>query len=85
MNAFYSLSSVGRLFERREIASRPIRIIGDGKLDASFDRQAPLTLARLILIHGPLDEQSVTKIMIVLTLVSSALAILTLFFVPGLR
>ncbi len=85
MNAFYSLSSVGHLFERREIASRPIRIIGDGTLDASFDHQAPLTLARLILIHGPLDEQSVTKIMIVLTLVSSALAIITLFFVPGLR
>jgi len=85
MNAFYSLSSIGRLYERREVASRPIRILDDYRLDASPDRRAPLTLARIILVHGPLDERGLIRIMTALTLLSSILAVSTLLMVPGVR
>ncbi|MEM2123580.1 MAG: hypothetical protein QXE79_08100 [Candidatus Bathyarchaeia archaeon] len=85
MNAFYSLSSIGRLYERREVASRPIRILEDYRLDASMDKGAPLTLARIILVHGPLDERQLIKAMTALTLLSSILAVLTLLIIPGVR
>ncbi|MBS7645391.1 MAG: hypothetical protein QW569_05800 [Candidatus Bathyarchaeia archaeon] len=85
MNAFYSLSSIGRLYERREVSSRPIRILKDHRLDASPDEGAPLTLARIILVHGPLDERGLIKAMTALTLLSSILAVLTLLVVPGVR
>ena len=55
MNAFYGLATIGRLYERREV-SRPITILGDGKLMASADPKAPITLARVILARGPLHE-----------------------------
>ena len=83
MNAFYSLSSIGRLYERREIISRPIRILEDYRLDASPDEKAPLTLARIILAHGPLEERKVARTMMVLTFLSSTLALLTILIVPG--
>lgn len=85
MNAFYSLSSIGRIYERREVASRPIRILEDYRLDASPDEKAPLTLARIILAHGPLEEKNVAKAMMILTLLSSTLALLTILIVPGVR
>ncbi|MGC8849080.1 MAG: hypothetical protein ACP5K1_02320 [Candidatus Bathyarchaeia archaeon] len=85
MNAFYSLSSIGRLYERREVSSRPIMILEDHRLDASPDERAPLTLARIILVHGPLDERGIVKVMAALTLLSSILAVLTLLMIPGVR
>jgi UDP-N-acetylglucosamine--dolichyl-phosphate N-acetylglucosaminephosphotransferase len=77
MNAFYGLSSVGRLYERREIADRPTELLKNGNLKASSMRRAPITLARLILAAGPTTEKEVVRSMMVLTVVSSALAFLT--------
>ena len=81
MNAFYGLASIGRLYERREIKSRPVRLREDGFLEATADRNAPVTLARLILAEGPLSEQRVVSVMLLLTALSSALAVLA-FFLP---
>src|SRR3989304_5003607 len=77
MNAFYGLASVGRLYERREISQRPTRLLEDGRLEASSDRNAPITLTRLILSAGPLGEKEIVRGMIFLTVVSSLLAIIT--------
>ncbi len=77
MNAFYGLASVGGLRERREIRLRPIRLLRNGLLEASSRKDAPVTVARLILAGGPLSEGEVVKGMIVLTGVSSLLAVLT--------
>lgn len=77
MNAFYGLASIGRLYERREIRSRPVRLREDGMLEATTARNAPVTLARLILAEGPLTEQRIVRIMMILTFISSALAVLT--------
>ncbi len=77
-NAFYFLSSVGGLKERRQVKARPTKLLDDERLDATEDRDAPITLSRLILARGPLEEFNVVKVMIVMTTVSSFLAIFTL-------
>jgi len=77
MNAFYGLSSVGGLYERREIRERPTKLLRNGTIEASATRGAPVTLARLILAAGPLGEREVVRGMMFLTIVSSLLAILT--------
>jgi UDP-N-acetylglucosamine--dolichyl-phosphate N-acetylglucosaminephosphotransferase len=78
MNAFYGLSSIGRLYERREIKSRPIILLEDGRLAANLDEKAPITLSRIILAQEPLTEKQIFNIIMLLTLISSALAFLTL-------
>jgi len=76
MNAFYGLATIGRLYERREV-SRPITIQDDGKLAASTDPKAPITLARVILARGPLHEHEAARIFIILSAIAGILAILT--------
>jgi UDP-N-acetylglucosamine--dolichyl-phosphate N-acetylglucosaminephosphotransferase len=77
MNAFYGLATVGRLYERKEISTRPIKILDDGRLDVNEDSKAPITLARMILAKRPLKEFEVTRRMYVLSGVSAILAVLT--------
>ncbi len=77
MNAFYGLASVGGLHERREIRQRPIRLLKNGLLKASTEKGAPVTMARLILANGPLGEKEIVRGMMILTAVSSFLALLT--------
>jgi len=82
MNAFYGLASIGRLYERREIKSRPVRLRDDGMLEATADRNAPVTLTRLILAEGPLREPQIVRMMLLLTVLSSTLAVLA-YLLPG--
>ncbi|MBS7630939.1 hypothetical protein KEJ47_05110 [Candidatus Bathyarchaeota archaeon] len=79
MNAFYGLSTLGRLYERREV-SRPISILDDGRLTANSDPSAPITLARLILAKGPLSEKDAIKVFYALSFISSVFAIITALF-----
>lgn len=85
MNAFYGLASVGGLRERREIRLRPVRLLKNGLLDANLEKGAPVTIARLILASGPLTEKQVVNGMILLTTVSSILALLTYWITLGGR
>jgi UDP-N-acetylglucosamine--dolichyl-phosphate N-acetylglucosaminephosphotransferase len=78
MHGFYVLSSVGRLFERREIKNKPV-ILKDGLLYPSDDPKAPITLMRLILSAGPLQEKEVAKVFFFMSCISSILAIITSF------
>jgi UDP-N-acetylglucosamine--dolichyl-phosphate N-acetylglucosaminephosphotransferase len=84
MNAFYGLASVGRLYERREIKPRPVRLRSDGMLEATAERRAPVTLTRLILAEGPMSERQIVRVMQLLTVLSCALAVLA-FFLVGVR
>ena len=81
MNAFYGLASVGRLYERREIKPRPVKLRNDGLLEATAERGAPVTLTRLILAEGPMSEQQIVSVMQVLTALSCAFAIFAFFLV----
>jgi UDP-N-acetylglucosamine--dolichyl-phosphate N-acetylglucosaminephosphotransferase len=76
MNAFYGLASIGRLYERREIKPRPVRLRSDGMLEATTDRHAPVTLTRLILAEGPMPERQIVRVMQLLAVLSSAMAVL---------
>ncbi len=78
MNAFYGLSTIGRLYERREV-NRPVKVLEDGRLMASADPKAPLTLARFILARGPLHEYEATIIFITLSAISGLLALITAY------
>jgi len=77
MNAFYGLSSMGGLYERRQARKRPVRLEADGRLAATADAGAPITLARVILASGPMGEGEIVKAMMALTAISSGLALLT--------
>jgi UDP-N-acetylglucosamine--dolichyl-phosphate N-acetylglucosaminephosphotransferase len=77
MNAFYGLAAMGGLYERREATSRPVRVLEDGRLEATEDPRAPVTLARMILAGTPMKEYQVTREMIILSIVSGILAIIT--------
>jgi len=75
-NAFHSLATVKRLFERRELSERPVLVKG-GVLEANPSPSAPLTLANLILSEGPLTERELVKCFIALSALCSALAVVT--------
>jgi UDP-N-acetylglucosamine--dolichyl-phosphate N-acetylglucosaminephosphotransferase len=77
MNAFSGLASVGGLYERRQIRQRPTTLRSDGKLEASVEKGAPVTLTRMILAAGPMGERDIVRAMMLLTLVSSILAVFT--------
>jgi UDP-N-acetylglucosamine--dolichyl-phosphate N-acetylglucosaminephosphotransferase len=76
MNAFYGLSTIGRLYERREVA-RPTRLMEDGRMRARADPRAPITLARFILARGPLKESEAAFVFMVLSAISGCLALVT--------
>jgi UDP-N-acetylglucosamine--dolichyl-phosphate N-acetylglucosaminephosphotransferase len=80
MNAFYGLSTIGRLYERREVA-RPTKLLDDGRMMARPEPQAPLTLARFILARGPLHEKEVVTIFMILSIISGALALITAYLI----
>lgn len=77
LNSFFILSSVKRLVEHRSMALRPITLLPDGRLAASKDPKAPITLVRMILLEGSLSESEVASSIFKLSAFSSFLAILT--------
>ncbi len=80
MNAFYGLSSIGKLYERRDV-SRPVAIQEDGKLMATRDPKAPITLARMILARGPLYEKEAMLLFLVISTISGFLALATAYLI----
>jgi hypothetical protein len=52
-------------------------LLKNGNMQASSEGKAPITLARLILAAGPLGEREIVRGMIMLTIISSFLAVLT--------
>ena len=85
MNAFYGLASVRGLRERREILQRPTKLLDDGLLEASGEKGAPITLARLILASGPWGEKEIVRGMMLLTCVSCILATITYWIMVSVR
>jgi UDP-N-acetylglucosamine--dolichyl-phosphate N-acetylglucosaminephosphotransferase len=78
MNAFYGLSTIGRLYERREV-NRPVTVLEDERLMATSDPKAPLTLARFVLARGPLTEYEAALTFITLSAISGLLALITAY------
>ena len=78
MNAFYGLSTIGRLYERREVP-RPVILRDDGRLEATSDPRAPITLARIILAYGPMHEREAARTIIILSIISGILSVFTAY------
>ncbi len=79
MNAFYILTSVKGLLERRQMAERPTVVLGGNVIAANRSEKAPMTLANLILSKGPLREPDLVKAYAVLSLFSFVLALVTAY------
>jgi len=83
LNGFYILASVKKFIEHRSIKERPVQLNEDGLLVASKHKEAPMTLARLIVADGPMSEKEASFKIILLFVYSVALAILTSFLMRG--
>jgi hypothetical protein len=59
--------------------------LDNGLLKASTEKGAPVTVARLILAEGPLGEKDIVKGMMILTAVSSCLALLTYWIMVAVK
>jgi UDP-N-acetylglucosamine--dolichyl-phosphate N-acetylglucosaminephosphotransferase len=77
LNSFYILSSVRGFVERRKMSARPTFMGKDGMLYATPDPSAPDTLARLVLLAGPLSEKKLVREVLELTAVTCVLSVLT--------
>lgn len=84
INSFLFLSSVKRIIEHRQLKANPVIHTEDGKLMASKEKDAPVTLVRLILAHGPMTEKQVGFAIFKLALFSAILSIITAFMI-GIR
>ena len=83
-NSFLFLSSMKRIMEHREIKSKPVTKNEDFKLKATNEKDAPVTLVRLIVASKPLTEKEVGFMIFRLALFSGILAIITSFMI-GLK
>jgi len=78
INSFLFLSSVKRSGSKLHMGI-PVIHTNDFKLKSTDDKDAPITLVRLILAGGPLFENQVAKTIFKLGLFSGMLAIITAF------
>lgn len=78
INSFLFLSSVKRIVEHRQIKN-PTALTPDFKLMATTDKDAPVTLVRMILAAGPMTEKQIGFAIFKLALFSASLAIITAF------
>ncbi|MCV0430529.1 glycosyltransferase 4 family protein [Nitrosopumilus sp.] len=79
INSFLFLSSVKRIVEHRQIKGKPVEHTEDFRLKATDDKQAPVTLVRLILAGGPMSEKQVGFAIFKLAIFSGVLAVITAF------
>ena len=79
LNSFFFLSSVRKIVEHREVKERPVKVLEDFRLAASTSREAPITLTRMILAKGPLNEVEVARAISILAIIAATLAIITAF------
>ncbi|VVC05875.1 Phospho-N-acetylmuramoyl-pentapeptide-transferase [uncultured archaeon] len=84
INSFLFLSSVKRIIEHRQLKANPVIHTDDFKLMATAEKEAPVTLVRLILAHGPMTEKEVGFAIFKLALFSASLSIITAFMM-GIR
>ena len=78
MNSFLFLSSVRKIVEHRQIKARPTILKDDYRLEASKEKDAPITLVRLILLDGPLSEKQIVNKIYKLGFFSSCLSFVTI-------
>jgi len=77
INSFLFLSSMKRIVEHRQIKEKPVEHTNDFKLKATTEKNAPITLVRLIVAKVPLTEREVCNVIFKLAIFSGTLAIIS--------
>ncbi len=77
LNSYYILSSVRGLVERKKMAARPTYLGDDMKIYASTEPRAPITLVRLMLVGGPLNERTLVNRILTIAAFAAALCVVT--------
>lgn len=77
INSFLFLASVKRITEHREVKGRPTILLDDFRIKASMEKNAPVTLLRLLLAHGPMREDEIARSIFKLGAFSAGMALLT--------
>ncbi len=77
INSFLFLASVRRIVEHRQIKGKPVEHTDDLKLKATNEKDAPITLVRLILASGPLSEKQIGFQIFKLAIFSGILAVIS--------
>ena len=57
------------------------KMLDDGRLMATSDPKAPITLARMILARGPLFEYEATRVFLALSAIAGLLAVFTSYLI----
>lgn len=78
MNSFLFLSTVKKIVEHRQVKIRPVVLTDDFKLAATKEKNAPITLVRLILLDGPLSEKEIGYQIFKLAIFTSLLAFISI-------
>jgi hypothetical protein len=81
-NSFYVISSVKGFIESSDIKEgrEDIILLQDDKIKASYQKNAVLTLPRLILAKGPLSEKELVKNFFVISIICGCFSIISVFF-----
>ncbi len=81
-NSFYVISSVKGFLESSDIKEGrdDIILLQDDKIKASYQKNAVLTLPRLILAKGPLSEKELVKNFFVISIICGCFSIISVFF-----
>lgn len=80
LNSFLFLASVKKIVDHRELNEKPVELTEDFKLKATNNKNARISLVRLIVAKTPLSEREVGIVIFKLALFSGILAIITAFF-----
>jgi UDP-GlcNAc:undecaprenyl-phosphate/decaprenyl-phosphate GlcNAc-1-phosphate transferase len=78
MNSFLFLATVKKIVEHRQVKVRPVVLTDDFKLAATKEKNAPITLVRLILLDGPLSEKEIGCQIFKLAIFTSMLAFISI-------
>jgi UDP-N-acetylglucosamine--dolichyl-phosphate N-acetylglucosaminephosphotransferase len=77
-NSFFFLSKIRRFTEHRALTAKPTKLLEDGRLTATSDPKAPLTLVRTLLVGKPASESEIVSTIFAVFLVSAGLALITI-------
>ena len=78
MNSFLFLATVKKIVEHRQVKVRPVVLTDDFKVAATKEKNAPITLVRLILLDGPLSEKEIGCQIFKLAIFTSMLAFISI-------
>ncbi|MEM2095945.1 MAG: hypothetical protein QXX19_07000 [Candidatus Caldarchaeum sp.] len=79
MNEFHIIYSMKGLRSAKTAAKRPV-VVDGGVIRASREKDAPITLLRMVSANGPVSEKQAVDRMALVSLYSAFLSIITYFF-----